>query len=68
LPVKRVPDSRLFPPFSGYIRALSASLEVTWASLEAAKSAFCRLLVAGQLHIDHPLFHLHVDLEAQQLG
>jgi len=32
------------------------------------KSAFCCLLATGQFHIDHPLFHLHVDLEAQQLG
>ncbi|WP_429187909.1 hypothetical protein, partial [Aeromonas veronii] len=64
----RVPDSRLFPPFSGYILALQVSFAPIWAPLQVVKSGFCRLLATEQFHIDHPLFHLHVDLEAKPFG
>lgn len=61
-------DSRLSPPVYSYIRALSASFKAIWMHLQAVKSAFCCLLTTGQFHIDHPLFHLHVDLEAKPFG
>lgn len=36
--------------------------------LWSTKFSFCRLLATGQFHIDHPVLHLDIDLEAEPLG